>query len=196
MSDRGPNHHAAELERHRDYLRVLARLQLGRSLRGKLDPSDLVQQTLLKAHQAIDQFRGNSPAELNAWLRRILARTLASAVRDHGRGRRDLALERSLERSIEESSARLEAWLAAEQSSPSQRAERNEQALLLVKALAALPEAQREALLLKHCQGWSLAEIGKHLDRTPTAVASLLQRGLRQLREHLGPGGEDRKSVV
>jgi RNA polymerase sigma-70 factor (ECF subfamily) len=185
MRDDGSNHRVDDLERHRDYLHVLARLQLGRSLRGKLDPSDLVQQTLLKAHQALDQFRGRSPAELTAWLRQILARTLANAVRDHGRGRRDLALERSLERSVEESSARLDAWLAAEQSSPSQRAERNEQAMLLVKALAELPEAQREALLLKHCQGWSLTEIGRHLDRTPTAVASLLQRGLRQLRELL-----------
>ena len=37
--------------------------------------------------------------------------------------------------------------------------------------------------MLKHCQGWSLAEIGRHLDRSPAAVASLLQRGLKQLRE-------------
>jgi RNA polymerase sigma-70 factor (ECF subfamily) len=185
MSGRGPDRHAAELERHRDYLRVLARLQLGSSLRSRLDPSDLVQQTLLRAHQALDGFRGRSADEMTAWLRRILARTLADAVRDHGRARRDAALERSLERSVEESSARLDAWLAAEQSSPSQRAERNEQLMLLITALAELPEAQREALLLKHCQGWSLAEIGRHLDRTPTAVASLLQRGLRQLRERL-----------
>jgi RNA polymerase sigma-70 factor, ECF subfamily len=188
MSDRGSNHHAAELERHRDYLRVLARLQLGPALRSRLDPSDLVQQALLRAHQALDRFRGRSPAEMTAWLRRILARTLADAVRDHGRGRRAVAMERSLERAIEESSARLDAWLAAEQSSPSERAERNEESMLLVRALAGLPEAQREALLLKHCQGWSLADIGRHLDRSPAAVASLLQRGLRQLREHLRAG--------
>lgn len=173
------------LEHYRDYLRVLARLQLAPPLRGKLDPSDLVQQTLLKAHQALGQFRGRSPAELAAWLRQILARTLANAARDLGRGRRDVTLERSLERSLDESSARLEAWLVAEQSSPSQRAERDEETLLLFRALADLPEAQREALLLKHCQGWSLAEIARHLDRSTTAVASLLQRGLKQLREHL-----------
>jgi RNA polymerase sigma-70 factor, ECF subfamily len=185
MGNEGPKNGAIDLEPHRDYLRILARLQLTPALRGKLDPSDLVQQTLLKAHLALGQFRGRSPEELTAWLRQILARTLANAVRDHGRGRRDVALERSLERSVEESSTRLDAWLAAEQSSPSQQAERNEQSMLLVRALAALPEAQREALLLKHCQGWSLAEIGRHLDRSPTAVASLLQRGLRQLRAQL-----------
>jgi RNA polymerase sigma-70 factor (ECF subfamily) len=173
------------LESFRDYLRLLARIQLAPALRGKLDPSDLVQQTLLKAHLALGQFRGRSTAELASWLRQILARTLANATREHGRERRDVALERSLERSLEQSSARLEAWLIAEHSSPSHRAERNEQAYLLTRALATLPEAQREALLLKHCQGWTLAEIGRHLDRSPTAVASLLQRGLKQLREHL-----------
>jgi RNA polymerase sigma-70 factor, ECF subfamily len=185
MGDEWPSPDGTDLESYRDYLRVLARLQLGPALRGKLDPSDLVQQTLLRAHQALERFRGRSPAQMTAWLRRIFARTLANTVRDHARGCRDVALERSLERSVEESSARLDAWLAAEQSSPSQRAERNEQSMLLVKALAELPEAQREALLLKHCQGWSLVEIGRHLDRSPAAVASLLQRGLRQLREHL-----------
>jgi RNA polymerase sigma-70 factor, ECF subfamily len=185
MPDEKPNAAGLDLEEHRDYLRILARLQLSPALRGKLDPSDAVQLTLLKAYEALGQFRGRTAAELAAWLRQILARTLANAVRDHGRGRRDVALERSLERSLEESSARLGAWLVAEQSSPSQRAERDEQALLLVRALAALPEAQREALLLKHCQGWSLAEIGRQLDRSPVAVASLLQRGLKQLREIL-----------
>ena len=185
MPNEEPRADGLDLEQHRDYLRILARLQLSPALRGKLDPSDVVQLTLLKAYEALGQFRGRTAAELAAWLRQILARTLANAARDLGRGRRDVALERSLERSLEESSARLGAWLVAEQSSPSQRAERDEQALLVVRALGALPEAQREALLLKHCQGWSMAEIGRHLDRSPTAVASLLQRGLKQLREHL-----------
>ena len=122
MPDEEPSAVELDLEQHRDYLRVLARLQLSPALRGKLDPSDVVQLTLLKAHQAIGQFRGRTAGELAAWLRQILARTLANAARDQGRGRRDVARERSLERSLEESSARLGAWLVAEQSSPSQRA--------------------------------------------------------------------------
>lgn len=173
------------LERYRNYLRLLARMQMVPRLQGKLDPSDLVQQTLLKAHQALDQFRGQTDAELAGWLRRILARTLASAVRDMGRQKRNLALERSLEASLDQSSTRLEAWLAADCLSPSGQAVRNEQIVQLTQALARLPDAQREALMLKHCQGWSLAAIGLHLGRTPVAVASLLQRGLRQLREEL-----------
>jgi RNA polymerase sigma-70 factor (ECF subfamily) len=173
------------LEQFRDYLRLLARLQLDDRLRGKLDASDLVQQALLKAHQALGQFRGRTEAEQAVWLRQILARTMANAVRDLGRAKRDVALERSLEASLGNSSARLEAWLVAEQSSPSQQAERNEQLIHLAQSLTTLPEPQREVLLLRHCQGWSLAQISQHLGRSRAAVASLLRRGLKQLREHL-----------
>jgi RNA polymerase sigma-70 factor (ECF subfamily) len=177
------------LERFRAYLRLLARLHLDSRLRGKLDPSDLVQQTLLKAHQAQEQFRGRTAAEQAAWLRQILANTLANAVRDLGRAKRDVALERSLEVALTDSSARLEAWLVADQSSPSQRAERNEQLLRLAEALGQLPDAMREVLVLRHCQGWALADIAAHLGRTRASVASLLRRGLQELREHLH-GGE------
>lgn len=179
---------AIALEQFRDYLRLLARLQIDARLRGKLDPSDLVQQTLLKAHQAQGQFRGASAAEQAAWLRQILARTLANAIRDYTRAKRDVTLERSLQSSLEQSSARLEAWLVADQATPSEVAERNEQLLNLAQAMSGLPEAMREVLLLKHCHGWSVAEIGDHLGRSRASVASLLRRGLKHLREHLHDG--------
>jgi RNA polymerase sigma-70 factor (ECF subfamily) len=179
---------AVALEQFRDYLRLLARLQLDARLRGKLDPSDLVQQTLLKAHQAQGQFRGSSAAEQAAWLRQILARTLANAIRDFTRAKRDVTLERSLQATLEQSSARLEAWLVADQATPSEVAQRNEQLLNLAQAMSGLPEAMREVLLLKHCQGWSVAQIGDHLGRSRASVASLLRRGLRHLREHLHDG--------
>jgi RNA polymerase sigma-70 factor (ECF subfamily) len=174
-----------DLEHFRDYLRLLARLRLDPRLRAKLDPSDVVQQTLLEAHQGRDQFRGRTFAERAAWLRQILARNLANAVRDLGRDKRDVARERSLEAAAEESAARLEAWLAAEQSSPSQRAERDEEAVRLAQAVVTLPEAQREVVLLRHCQGWSLADISRQVGRSPSAVAGLLHRGLQHLRTQL-----------
>jgi RNA polymerase sigma-70 factor (ECF subfamily) len=174
-----------DLEQFRDYLRLLARLQLDPRLRGKVDPSDLVQQTLLKAYLARDQFRGQTPEQRAAWLRQILANTLANTVRDYGRARRDAALERSLEASLADSSARLEAWLVASGMSPVEQAERNEQLLRLAATLGGLPADQREALLLRHCQGLSVEEIGKHLGRTRAAVASLLRRGLKHMREEM-----------
>jgi RNA polymerase sigma-70 factor (ECF subfamily) len=180
------NHQAGEyeptLERFRAYLRLLARMQLGPRLQGKLDPSDLVQQTLLQALQAIDRFRGRSDAELAAWLRQILAHKLTNAARELGRAKRDVGRECSLEAALEQSSARLEAWLVAEQSSPSQQAQRKEQVLRLAEALGSLPEAQREALTLHYLQGWSLEEVGRQLGRSPAAVAGLIKRGLKQLR--------------
>jgi RNA polymerase sigma-70 factor (ECF subfamily) len=177
--------HARTLERFREYLRLLARLQLDPRLRGKLDPSDVVQQTLLEAYEKRDQFRGSTEAEWLAWLRQALAHNLADALRAFGQAKRDVGRERSLEAAVEASSCRLAAFLAAEQSSPSQQAERHERAVRLAEALAALPDDNREALVLHYCEDWSLADIASHLGRTPAAVAGLLKRGLKQLREHL-----------
>jgi RNA polymerase sigma-70 factor (ECF subfamily) len=172
-----------ELEHFRDYLRLLAQLLIPAKLQAKLDASDLVQITLLKAHQAEEEFRGHTRAERAAWLRQILARTLANAFRDHGRAKRDVALERSLEDALHTSSARLEAWLVARGDSPGDQAERNEQVLELARALAQLPEPQRQALVMHYCQGLTLAAIGSAMGRTRPAVASLLRRGLQHLRE-------------
>lgn len=175
-------------DRFRSYLRLLARMQLDERLRSKLDPSDIVQQTLLQAHRAMSDFRGKSDAEMAAWLRQILARNLAHAVRDFGRDKRNVNRERSVQAAVDASSARLEAWLAAEQSSPSQKAQRNEQVLQLCYALEHIPESQREAVQLHYWQGCTLAEIAERLDRTPAAAAGLLKRGMRKLRELMQEG--------
>ena len=173
------------LERYRSYLLLLARARLDRRLQGKLDASDVVQQTLLEAHRDLAQFRGRSGGEQAAWLRQVLARNLANAARDLGRAKRDVNRERSLQAALDESASGLEAWLAAEQSSPSQRAERHERAVRLAEAVAALPEAQREAVVLRHWQGRSLADIASQLGSTPAAVTGLLHRGLKNLRKQL-----------
>jgi RNA polymerase sigma-70 factor, ECF subfamily len=179
-----------ELEHFRGYLRLLAGLRVGPRYRAKLDPSDLVQQALLRAHQAATDFRGTTAAEMAAWLRTILARTLADALRDLGRERRDVARERSLETTLDESSARLGRWLQDSGLAPGDAAELNEQVLRLADALAGMPEPQRRAVLLRYYEGRSLPEIGQRLKRTRAAVASLLRRGLARLRELLGNGEE------
>jgi RNA polymerase sigma-70 factor (ECF subfamily) len=176
---------ARSLESYREYLRLLARLQLDPRHRAKLDPSDVVQQAMLQAHEAWGQFRGTTEAERASWLRRILARALSHATRDLGCERRDSARERSLEAALDGSSSRLEQLLAAEQSSPSARAGREEQLVQLAEAVSALPDDQREAVVLHYLHGWPLAEVGLHLGRSSKAVGALLHRGLGRLRSRL-----------
>jgi RNA polymerase sigma-70 factor (ECF subfamily) len=175
----------AAFDRFRAYLLLLARARLDPRLAAKFDASDVVQQTLLEAHRDAAQFRGRTSGEQAAWLRQILARNLANAGRDLGRLKRDAARERSLEAALNESASRLELWLAADQSSPSRQAARNEAVLRLADALATLPEPQREAVELHYWQGLKLAEVADRLGRSTAAVAGLLQRGLRALRERL-----------
>jgi RNA polymerase sigma-70 factor (ECF subfamily) len=180
MSDVGDDR-ARPLEQYRDYLRLLADLQLGPQGRGGIDPSDIVQQTLLKAHAQREQFRGTTHGELAAWLRSILAHQLADEARRLGRRSEG----RSLEADLEASSQRLESWLATEESSPVQRALHNERLLHLAEALARLPDDQRVALELRHLQGLSVPEVGARMGRSTSAVAGLLRRGLMTLREWL-----------
>src|ERR1700761_918265 len=117
----------SDLERFRTYLGLLARLQLDPRLHGLFDPSDLVQQTLLRAHRNWDQCRGTTDEQRAAWLRAILAHELADAVRKFER--RGEHRRQALEALLNESSARLEAWLQSESTSPSDRVERQEQLL-------------------------------------------------------------------
>ena len=176
------------LEPFRNYLQVLAELHLDRRLRGKLDPSDIVQQTMLRAYSAFGEVRAQETEVLTAWLRRILASTLADAVKHYERDKRDIHRERSIEAELDRSASGFAAWLAADQTSPSRQFERNEEMLRLVDALARLPDRMREVVVLKHCQGWTLQRIADHIGRTVPAVASLLRRGLADLRRELESG--------
>lgn len=172
------------VEQYRSYLLLLARMQLDARPRNKVEASDIVQHTLLEAHANRKKFFDNEDGFV-AWLRKALANNIRDALRRARRQKRDVSRERSLDAALEQSSARLGACLAAAQSSPSRQAVRNEELLRLSDALLALPDAQREAVVLHHLQGWTLSEVAAHLERTDAAVAGLLHRGLRRLRELL-----------
>lgn len=173
------------LDQFRSYLYLLARAHLGPNIQQKIDASDLVQQTMIDAHEKKNQFRGETDAQRAAWLRQILTHNLADALRHQHRAKRDVSRKRSLEAAINGSFRQAESWLHARQSSPSQHLTKKEDLLRLADALTELPEAQRDAVIFRHLQGLSLAEVAQQLGRTEPAVAGLVYRGLNKLHELL-----------
>src|SRR5438874_11347647 len=174
------------LELYRGYLGLLARLQINRRLQARLDASDVVQETFLKAHRHFGQFRGSTEEELVVWLRQILATTLANLVRHHyGAHRRDLRLERELTAELDQSTQMLDQRLQAPGSSPSQRASRREQAVVLADTLGRLPQDYREVVILRHLEGLTFPEVAQRMGRTVDSVKKLWARGLAQLRDSL-----------
>jgi RNA polymerase sigma-70 factor (ECF subfamily) len=174
------------LESYRAYLSVLARVQIGKRLQGKVDASDLVQEACLGAYRDFPQFRGSTERELQAWLRQILASLLANMVRHyHGTQRRDIRLERQLGLELGQSSALLDRGLIAPYSSPSNQAVRREQSVVLAEALGRLPEEWRELLVLRHLEGLSFPEVAQRMGRTIDVVKKLWPRALLSLRRLL-----------
>jgi RNA polymerase sigma-70 factor (ECF subfamily) len=176
---------SGRLERYRTYLRLLARLHLDQRLQSKLDASDLVQETMVRAFGNLDQYRGGTEAEFAGWLRTILANTLKEKAREFATDKRHVERERSLEARLEESSRRLEMFLVADQSSPEQRASRQEDLMRLATALEKLPANQQRAVELKYLLNHKIADVAQEMGRSEKAVGGLIARGLDNLRKLL-----------
>jgi len=123
------------LNDYKPYLLALAKSQLNPRLQTKMGASDVVQQSLLQACQAIGEFRGSSEAELRGWLRQILARNIIHVHRDLHRDKRNIDREHSMEDQLGKSSLRLENLLSSEGPSPSHYAMVGEQLIRLSTAL-------------------------------------------------------------
>jgi RNA polymerase sigma-70 factor (ECF subfamily) len=174
------------LESYRAYLTVLARVQIGRRLQGKVDAADVVQDAFLGAYRDFPQFRGISEKEFLGWLRQVLASVLANLVRHYqGTQRRDVRLERQLAVELDQSSHALDRGLVAEQSSPSQQAVRREQAVQLAEALARLPDDMRDLLILRHLEGLTFPEVAQRLGRSIDSLKKQWPRALASLRRIL-----------
>jgi RNA polymerase sigma-70 factor (ECF subfamily) len=177
------------LEMYRRYLSLLARVQVGQRLQGKVDASDIVQETFLDAHRNFPNFRGTSEAQFVRWLRQILAAKLATMLRHYlGTQGRDVRLEREIENALDHSSVMLDRGLAAVQSSPSHQAARREQAVILADALDQLPDDYREVLVLRHLEGLTFPEVAKRMERSLDSVDKLWLRALARLRQIMGAG--------
>jgi RNA polymerase sigma-70 factor (ECF subfamily) len=177
----------ALLDVYRNYLRLLARVEIGRRLQGKLDASDLVQETFLEAHRNFARFQGTSEPQLAAWLRQILAAKVANVLRHYiGTQGRDVRLEQQLAVDLDQSSRLLGQELVAAINTPSQQAADREQGVLLADALERLQPDYRETLVLRHLEGLSFPEVAERMGRSVDSVQKLWLRGLARLRQEFG----------
>jgi len=171
----------ALLDEFRPYLKLLAQRAMDGRLAGRIDSSDVVQQTYLSAVRKFDDFIGEDADALAGWLQLIHERNLIDTARRHL-----VAEKRTVGR--EETLIETEALDDVELTSPSQRLMKGERAVRLAGALAFLPDDQSEAIRLRHLDGWPLEKIAERMDRSKRAVAGLLHRGLENLRNRLSAG--------
>jgi RNA polymerase sigma-70 factor (ECF subfamily) len=173
------------LELYRNYLRLMARALISQPLRVRLDASDLVQETFLKAHREFPAFLGSTEPELIAWLRQILVRGLTDLIKRHRAGKRDYRREESVEVMLDRSSLSVQKALAAPDFSPSSHASRREQAVLLADALAKLPADYREVFILRNLGHIPFDQIAVRMNRSSGAVRKLWTRSMLSLKRML-----------
>lgn len=175
------------LDLYRNYLRLLAKLEIGHRVQAKLDASDVVQEVFLEAHRHFGQFNGNSEGEFVQWLRMILAARVSNTLRHYlGTQGRDIRREEAAAPNLNHSSLQIEQMLEASISSPSQQAARRERAVLLADALEALPPDYSRVLTLRHFQGHTFPEVAEQMGRSVDSVQKLWLRALIRLKEMLG----------
>jgi RNA polymerase sigma-70 factor (ECF subfamily) len=183
------------LQQYRNYLMVLASTQLEHRLQPRVSPSDVVQETMLRAHKNFGQFRGATEGELLAWLRQILVNNLAKFVEQHMlAARRDVRREVSIERlgaALEQSTVQLAALLPAEGKSPSMAVQQREEAVLLADRLAKLPVDYRDVLMLRNLQSLPFEEVAQRMNRSVGATRMLWLRAIEKLRAVYGEQWSD-----
>jgi RNA polymerase sigma-70 factor (ECF subfamily) len=157
----------------------------------KFDYSELVNETLMVAHERIAQFQGNTEAQLIAWLKRILTNR-AKDKNDYWHAEiRDVDRECPIEAASEDSSHRLADFIAAQNSSPSEHVTKEEQLARLARALDELENDHREAIVARYLMQLPVAEIAAQMKRSERAVAGLLLRGRKRLRDLLTEDSEE-----
>lgn len=173
------------LATYRNYLSLTARTSLTADVRAKADPSDMAQETLIKAHANFEQFQGTTEAELIAWLRQILAHQIADLCRRYQAGSRQVSREISIDDAIHERADALLNFATAEEDAPSANFRRRETAVVVADALAELSREHREVIVLRSIQELDWPQVAEKMGRTPDAVRVLWARALKQLRPHI-----------
>ena len=168
----------------RPQLRAWVEQALSHRFAGKIDVSDVTQETLLEIALKIESFLGSTEREFLGWVRRGLDNDIRDVIRKATAQRRDIDRERSLDDTHGGGQA-LASNLDSDFSTPSQQAMRNEQARLLHAAIQKLPPDQAQAIRMVHIDHVPLADAAQRMERSYDAMLKLLQRGMVALRKHL-----------
>jgi RNA polymerase sigma-70 factor, ECF subfamily len=178
-----------ELFEHcRAYVSLIARAQVGSWLQAKVDHSDLVQQSLLEAHRALDQFRGTTDGEWLAWLKQIVHHNAADFVRRYGMAqRRKAGREVSLDAPRNNDSSGPTRDPSDPGQSPSQIVLRSEEQMEISRAVAQLPPDYQEVIILRNLERLPFDEIAERMGRSRPAVQMLWMRALKKLHESIEP---------
>jgi RNA polymerase sigma-70 factor (ECF subfamily) len=173
--------------RHRDFLRLVVQLRMDARVRARVDPSDVVQETQFDAFRRLRDFLDRRPMPFRLWLRKTAQERLLKVQRRHlETGRRDATREVPLP---EQSSLLLAGRVMTSGSTPSQRLDRSETARRVREAVASLPEADREVLLMRNFEGLSNQEVAYLLGLDPATASKRHGRALLRLRQALLDGG-------
>jgi RNA polymerase sigma-70 factor, ECF subfamily len=179
------------LQLYRNYLTILASTQLDRRLRRRMNPSDLVQETMLAAHRDFQQFRGNSEREFLAWLRQILINSLHHAIETHVKAKmRDIRREISIEQAntaLDRTAVNFGQILADGGPSPSAPARQRERVVALADQLAKLKPVYRDVIVLRNLQGLSFDEIADRMERKAGTVRMLWLRAIDKFKQVCHP---------
>jgi RNA polymerase sigma-70 factor (subfamily 1) len=179
------------LARYQAYLECLTYIQVDPRLWRRFGWSDVVNQTLLEANRDLDKLQALEEADRKRRLRRMLLNNLLERIEKERAQKRDYRREEMVDEALSGSSSNLQRSLAADTPGPDGRAEEMERGARLAQALTQLPEREREALILQKYHGWTLAQIGEHLECTANAAAGLHARGLKRLRKLLSDLSEE-----
>jgi RNA polymerase sigma-70 factor (ECF subfamily) len=173
------------LERHRRLLRQAVARRLDRRLAARVDPSDVVQETLAEADRQLDDYARRRPLPFYPWLCQLAFARLAAQYRRHVQAqRRSVKREEAVPLS-HESVAELAERLVDRGSRPGSRVVRDELRRRVLDALGLLSEQDRDVLVLRHLEQRPTAEVAERLGISPGAVRTRSVRPLARLRELL-----------
>jgi RNA polymerase sigma-70 factor (ECF subfamily) len=164
------------LQAYRPYLLGVAWQMLPQGLLGKVAPSDVVQETLLRGYREFPEFTGNDRAELVAWLRQILVNQVADHVRRFDADKRRVSREVPLGADL----------VDVQTPPPSQPLLTAEEWHRLESGLDRLSTTHREVILLRHREGYTFSQIGDLVGKSPDAVRKLWERAVQNLQQQLG----------